>query len=71
MTQRFDRWLAVPDVVEPFGGISVVSRGDGTTTLLLHAKDRDLKITFNIIIGPAQLLGNAVARSTQTFGCSF
>jgi hypothetical protein len=49
MTQRFDRWLAVPDVVEPFVGISVVSRGDGATTLLLHAKARDLRVTFKQI----------------------
>jgi hypothetical protein len=49
MAQRFDRWLAVPDVVEPFGGISVVSRGDGATTLLLHTKGRDLKVTFKQI----------------------
>jgi hypothetical protein len=49
MMQSFDRWLAVPDIVEPFGGISVVSHGDGATTLLLHAKDRDLKITFKQI----------------------
>jgi hypothetical protein len=49
MTQGFDRWLAVPDVVEPFGGISVISRGDGVTTLLLHSKDRDLRVTFQQI----------------------
>jgi hypothetical protein len=49
MSQRFDRWLAVPDVVEPFAGISVVSRGDGATTLYLHAKGRDLRLTFRQI----------------------
>ena len=49
MTQRFDRWLAVPDLVELFGGISVVSRGDGATTLLLHTKERDLKVSFKQI----------------------
>jgi hypothetical protein len=42
MTQEFERWLAVPDVVEPFAGISVVSLGDGATTLYLHAHGRDL-----------------------------
>ena len=49
MSQTFDRWLAVPDVVEPFAGISVVSRGDGATTLYLHAKGRDLRVTFRQI----------------------
>jgi hypothetical protein len=49
MTQRFDRWLAVPDVDEPFGGISVVSRADGATSLHLHASGRDLRVTFSQI----------------------
>jgi hypothetical protein len=49
MTQRFDRWLAVPDVVEPFSGITVVSRGDGVTSLHLHASGRDLRVVFRQI----------------------
>ena len=49
MTPRYDRWLAVPDVVEPFGGISVVSCGYGASTLYLHADGRDLRVTFEQI----------------------
>jgi hypothetical protein len=49
MTQKFDRWRAIPDVVEPFVGISVVSRGDGETALYLHADGRDLRVTFKQI----------------------
>ena len=49
MTQMFDRWLAVPDVIDPFAGISIVFRGDGATSLYLHAKGRDLKVTFRQI----------------------
>jgi len=49
MSQTFDRWLAVPDVIEPFGGISVVSHGDGATMLYLHADGRDLRVTFRQI----------------------
>lgn len=49
MTQRYDRWPAVPDVVEPFGGISVLSCGDGASTLYLHADRRDLRVIFKQI----------------------
>ena len=49
MAQTFERWLAVPDVVELFSGISVVSQGNGATTLYLHVSGRDLRVTFNQI----------------------
>jgi hypothetical protein len=46
MAETYERWAGGPEINGHFGGITVVSHGDGRAVLFLHGHERDLRITF-------------------------
>ena len=46
MAETHERWAAGPEINGFFGGITVVSHGDGRALLFLHGQERDLRVGF-------------------------